>query len=327
MTKQLNKRFVLQEVRMVTRDRIDAQKWNTCVSNSVNESPLAYTWVLDYLAPGWEGLIIKDYEGVMPLPVSKNMGLRLLQMPPEVLTLGIFSHSQEIIQLFPSILYHPSFKKFRFISYNGSPFHIKKQTFPGVATRHTFELDLNQSYNNLYRGYSRNHKRNIRDFHKKGIQIKTHGHSNAFPYLMTEIGAIRPELFTPDQYLSRFEQMLKTALRDTQSTSYSVWYRGRLIGASFFLSVKKRTIPYHLSNEQGRIFKTSFALIDHYIKENAEKEIILDFYGSTLPHIAEFNRKFGAVAVPYESMVIDRLPLPLSIAKKKNILFRLKRFF
>lgn len=315
------------EINLVPRHRVDAMKWDACIRHSKNESPLAYSWVLDLLSPGWEGLIIGDYAGVMPLPTSKRLGFRMLQMPPEVLTLGIFSNSPEIIQMFPFILYHPLFSKFRFISYNGSPFHGENPVLRGITTKYTFELYLNKSYSDLFQAYSRNHRRSIRAFFDRGFEIITDNNPGAFTSLVAELGKKRPELFMPAEYLSRFESMTAMALNKTPSTTSSVWFHGKLIGASFFLSGATRIIPFHAANEEGRVYKTSFALIDNFIKKNAGKEKILDFAGSVLPNVASFNRRFGAVATPYSSATINRLPLPVRMAKEANLLFRVKKYF
>ncbi len=313
--------------KMVARHLIDAKKWDACVAGSANESPLAYSWVLDYLSPGWEGLIIGDYEGVMPLTLSKNIGFTILQMPHEVLTLGIFSASRQIIQLFPSVLYQPCLSRFKFISYNGSPSTTEIHGATETITKQTYELELNKHYNHLYSSYSMSHRRSIKKFHNSNLEIKTDNRPDAFSSLIAEIGQTRPELYIPSNYLTKFENMTEAALKKGNGKTYTVWHQGHLIGATFFLKGTKRTILHHAANQKGRSFKTSFALIDHFIKENANTNMTLDFSGSVLPNIATFNSRFGAKPIPYSSVNINRLPFPINIAKEMNVLSRLKQIF
>ncbi len=315
------------KVQLVKRASIDSERWDNCVRNALNETPLAYTWVLDQLSPAWEGLIIEDYDGVMPVPVSKSIGIRMIQMPYEVLTLGIFSTLAEIIHLFPAILQHPVFDRFKFISYSGSPSKIFTENISGSITKQTYILDLNKPYADLYNAYSRNHRRSIDAFYSHNHEITEDAEPGNFAKLIKEIGQTRPELFIPSGYLKLFDKMMTTAVQKSKSASYSVWHEGQLVGASFFLTGNKRIIPYHVANSKGRVFKTSFALIDQGIKNNSGKEMILDFAGSVLPNVATFNRRFGARTAPYQSVTINRLPLPLKLAKKSNLLYNLKRIF
>lgn len=309
------------------RSAIHTEKWDACVRRSVNETPLAYSWVLDHLNPGWEGVIFGDYEGVMPLPVSCRLGMKMIQMPPQVLTLGIMSDNREITRQFPRILQHPLFSSFRFIAYNGSP---SQEDFPGCSktnTRQTQELNLDKNYIELYRGYSRSHRRNIGNFHETGGEIKEDSDAGLFTNLLAIKGAKRPEIFMPHGYRKNFSKMAKEAANREQGTTYSVWKEGKPVGASFFLIGNKRVIPYHLANEEGLQLKASFALIDHFIRKSAESNLTLDFSGSTLPNVAEFNRRFGAKPVPYPSVTINRLPLVMRAAKEMKLLFRIRHLF
>ncbi|MFW5889818.1 MAG: GNAT family N-acetyltransferase, partial [Marinilabiliaceae bacterium] len=252
------------------RSAINAEKWDACVRNSLKETPLAYSWVLDHLNPGWEAIVFGDYEGVMPLPVAYRLGIKMIQMPPEVLTLGIFSNDEETIHQFPEILHNPIFSSFRFISYNGSP---TNKDFPGktkTVTKQTQVLNLNKSYNELCKEFSRSHRRNIRAFYDAGNKISEDSDPRLFLDLLAQKGAKRPEIFMPYKYREKFLMMAREATSRKKGTTYSVWKDGKPVAASFFLIGNSRVVPYHLANEEGQHLKASFALIDHFIRKYAE---------------------------------------------------------
>jgi hypothetical protein len=309
------------------RQEINTELWDACIQESENESPLAYSHVLDYLAPGWHGLIIGDYEAVMPLPTVKQLGFLNIQMPQEVITLGIFSPNPQLTDLFPAIFNHSVFSPFRFISYNGSPTTRKILSIPGCTQKQTFELNLEKDYQTLHQKYSRTHKRNIKAFYDSGLSIEKSSSPKIFTSLIKEIGAFRPELYMPPDYQKKFEAMTSYALETGTGEAYAVRKNNKLIGGAFFLIGKKRIIPYHLANQDGRVYKTSFALIDQFIKQHSGQKKILDFAGSVFPNVATFNRRFGAKEVPYYAVTINRLPPPIKWAKEKNLLFNLKRLF
>ncbi|MDK2840573.1 MAG: hypothetical protein PWQ17_78 [Anaerophaga sp.] len=314
-------------LRIMPRHSIEANRWDDCVSKSKNESPLACCKILDILTPGWYGVIIGDYIGVMPLPVVKQFGFLSVQMPQEVISLGIFSSDSRIVDLFPVIFDHPAFSGFKFINYNGSPTRSEISLIQGCRIKQTFELYLNNDYEKIYRNYSRTHRRNIKAFHNSGLSIDSTPFAGVFTSLIAEIGKNRSELYMPPQYRKRFENMTKYALENDMGETCSVRKNNQLIGGAFFLKGKKRVIPYHLATPEGRRFKTSFAIIDHFIKEHSGQDMVIDFAGSVLPNVATFNRRFGARPVPYCTVTINRLPQPLRMAKNKNLLFKLRYLF
>ncbi|WP_291856612.1 hypothetical protein [Marinilabilia sp.] len=314
-----------RSIKILPRQEINTDLWDACIMESENESPLAYSWVLDFLAPGWHGLIIGYYEGVMPLPTIKQLGYFIIQMPQEVITLGIFSPNSHLTELFPAIFNHNIFSPFRFINYNGSPSTRRTSTGSGCTQKRTFELNLENDYQTLYQQYSRTHKRNIKAFYDSGLNIEKTSSPKVFTSLIKEIGAFRPELYMLPDYQKKFEMMTNYALENRIGETYSVRKNNKLIGGAFFLIGKKRIIPYHLANPDGRVYKTSFALIDQFIKQYSGQKKILDFAGSVFPNVATFNRRFGAKEVPYYAVRINRLPQPIKWAKDKNLLFNLKR--
>ncbi len=306
-------------IEIVPRGNIDTTLWDQCVALAPNESPLAYSWVLDCLSPGWEGLIINNYVGVMPLPVSGIGNMSLLQMPHEVLTLGIFSGSGSIRALFPGVLYHRALNKFRFISYNGSPTTSPIIVSPEVTIKQTYELSLNSPYERLKSGFSQSHQRCIRKFHAMNLEILTNQHPGGFTQLTSEISISRPGLYMPSGYRKRFDRLITESINEGRGVSYSVKHQESLVGSAFFLIGERRCIAYHLANTQGKQMKVSFALIDHFVKTHAEKDLTIDFTGSVIPNVATFNRRFGALPKNYPSVTINRLPLLWRMAKKMRI--------
>jgi hypothetical protein len=313
-------------IELIARQNIEPTRWDQCVANAPNESPLAYSWVLDHLSPQWNGLIFNDYEGVMPLPSTHHIGLNIIQMPYEVLTLGIFTKSDNLRLLFPYIFDHPLMANYRFISYNGSPSSSKITASAGITIKQTYRLDLNKPYTELVSQFSESHRRNIRKFYKTNLEILNNQHPEAFTKLTTEVAQTRPELYITPAYQKGFDAMVKEALFRKMGCEYSVEFDHQIIATAFFLKGTKKCIPFHLANTKGHSMKASFALIDHFIRTHAEEDIYIDFAGSIIPNVAEFNRRFGAFPQNYPSVTINRLPLLLRLAKKMRLKHRAQRF-
>ena len=60
-------------IRYVKHDDIDPDKWDECVRNAKNGLIYGYSFYLDHMAKNWDGLILGDYEVVMPLPWNKKI--------------------------------------------------------------------------------------------------------------------------------------------------------------------------------------------------------------------------------------------------------------
>lgn len=79
-------------IRLIAREDIDKTKWNSCVHYAANGNVFGYLWYLDATAREWDGLVLGDYEAVMPLtPTLLSWGRRLIVQPPLVRELAVYS--------------------------------------------------------------------------------------------------------------------------------------------------------------------------------------------------------------------------------------------
>ncbi|TAE87084.1 MAG: hypothetical protein EAY81_04625, partial [Bacteroidetes bacterium] len=77
-------------IKYLSHQEIDKIKWDDCIAQSNNELIYAYSWYLDIVAPGWEALVLNDYEVVMPLPTTTKY-LNVIYQPFFAQQLGIFN--------------------------------------------------------------------------------------------------------------------------------------------------------------------------------------------------------------------------------------------
>lgn len=312
-------------VRILNRKEISDQKWNLCVGSAFNETPLAYSWVLDIIAPGWHGVIVDDYLGVMPLTAVKRAGASVLQMPSEIQYLGLLSASADVVSLFPSILKQDYFTKYSFIAQSSVP-NDQSIELPAFGKwRTTCELNLSSDYERLYSQYTPSHRKNIRRFERHNFFIEQNQKPEAYTSLKQEFAKIRPEVYVPSSHYQRFNDLIKTSIQNGSGTILTIDENDKTIGAVYFLCGKRRCILFHSADETGRQKKTTFGLIDKYIQLQAGKNLILDFAGSDIMSICEFNTGFGAQKKQYMSITIDNLPWPLRLAKKIRLKYRMNR--
>jgi hypothetical protein len=93
--------------------------------------------------------------------------------------------------------------------------------------------------------------------------------------------------------------------------------QNEFMAAGFFLVSKNRIVNLlHTTTPEGREKRAMHALLDVTIQQNAQKPMIFDFEGSSIPGVAKFYEGFGATNEPYSVIKKDNLPLWAKLAKK-----------
>jgi hypothetical protein len=101
------------------------------------------------------------------------------------------------------------------------------------------------------------------------------------------------------------------------ATTYGIFSNEKEILAScvFFFSHNRAYYILVGNDPKGKTTGSSHALIDAFIKDNAGKNIVLDFEGSDISSLALFYSSFGATLEIYPSLKINRLPFYLKWLK------------
>lgn len=315
-------------LKILSGKSIDTARWDDCIRQSLNETPMAYSWVLDFLAPGWKGLVIGDYEGVMPLMISSKWGCRLIQMPYDTHNLDIFSSILSLTEIKHRIFSHHVFAPYRFISYSFLPYpdyQPSEPNEPSLFYRNTFELSLNSDYSGIFNNFTKSHKKNIRRFLRNNLTIEKNRSPHSYKNLQQAKTKEKPMLFSPDSHNANFSSMIKAAILKNKGELLTISENNEIIGSCFFLFGEKRILLFHISNSSGRQKNTTFGLINHFLENHSAQSKILDFAGSDIESIANFNKGFGAQKKIYPAFYQNHLPWPLKIAKEAHFGENLKR--
>jgi hypothetical protein len=71
----------MTDIRHLTRREIDADRWDACVEGSGLGIAFGYSHYLDIMADDWDGLVVGDYEAVLPVPTRTKWGIRYAYPP------------------------------------------------------------------------------------------------------------------------------------------------------------------------------------------------------------------------------------------------------
>lgn len=267
---------------------IDYNRWDTCIAHAHNHLTYAFSWYLDVVSPDWEALVSTDYEYIMPLPVKSRYGIPYLVQPVLTQQLGIFSKSnidesvvEEFIKQIPYFSYE--------LNLNENNFYAKGLIFPN------FILNLHQSYDQININFSKNTRRNIDKATRLNLKIQSGLNTEIF---IKFYFSVDKHFLSPKQPV--LEKLIQKGIKENAITLYGVYSEKELIACLCVLhSANRITYLLPVSNQEGKDSSAMFLLIDYLIKEDAGKNILLDFEGSRIEGVARLYRGFGAKYHPY----------------------------
>lgn len=301
-------------IRFLHRQEIDDVRWNQVIETSGFETVYAHTWYLDVCAAHWGGLIMPDYEYVMPVAFRKKLGLTYIYQPRFCQQLGVHSEKQvdhEISEMFLQALG----KNFRFGDYafnEGN--HLEKQKGFQVIDNTNYTLQLASPYEELKRGYSENCRRNVRKAHQSGLKFSDEISIRELVLLKKQHDHSKQ----PDEHYEMLIKMFSEIEELGSVSAYGVKLGGQISAGAIFAFSKKR-VHYLLSvsTSEGKDKRGMFLVIDKLIQRHSGKPLHLDFEGSNMPSVARFFSGFGAQPQVYQRISFDNLTGKL-IRRVKN---------
>ena len=297
--------------------KIDKTRWDKCIENAGNGLIYGYSFYLDHMAKHWDGLVLKNYEAVMPLTWNKKFGIYYLYQPPFTANLGIFACpddsvgrrnnlTDEIIKEF-ILRIHNKFK-FIEISLNANNFSNSDLIAQFLIQRTNYVLPLNKDYDDLYMGYRENHQRNIQKAFQQGCNVKKNVSIKEIIELNKD--QLKNKVALTDDDYDRFKKLFEFLASQNKAVAYGIVdSQNQLLSSCVFFFSHKRAYYILAGNHPGsRNTGASHALIDAFIKDHVNQEMVLDFEGSDIESLALFYSGFGATKEIYPAIRWNRLP-------------------
>jgi hypothetical protein len=303
----------MASIQYLLHEQVDKKKWDACIANADNGLIYCNSFYLDAMAKQWDALVLNDYEAVMPLTYNKKYGIYYLYQPPFTAALGVFGKniSAELLDKF--LLAIPAkFKYWDIYLNHGNYFELKDFE---LYQRMNYVLPLNKPYNDLYAAFRSSTQRNIKKFAqlkgaiKKDIPIKD----------IIELSKSQSQSFSKltDDDFERMTNLYKLLYKESKATTYGAYSNSRLVAsAAFFFSAKRAFYILVGNHPDGKTAGASHALINAFIEDHAEKDLVLDFEGSDIPSLAFFYSSFGAMEEKCCGIKLNRLPTLVRLFKK-----------
>ncbi len=293
-------------IEYITQKNIDKKKWDDCIDRASNGLIYGYSFYLDRMAKNWDGLVLNDYEAVMPLTWNKKYGINYLYQPAFTASGGVFGNEVNAATVKFFIEAIP--KKFRLIEISLNHGNTLAATAGHSIMRDNYVLLLQKNYEEVYKNYRENIKRNIRRSQQAGCYSKT-----TIP--VEDIIAINKEqlkhlaVITDADY-ENFRLLYDDLKTSGKAVTYGIFSsRHELLASCVYFFSHKRAYYILVGNHpDGKTLGASHFLIDRFISDNSGRDLLLDFEGSDIRNLAFFYSSFGATQETYPALRINNLP-------------------
>ncbi len=299
---------------IVPSHSIDAAKWDACVVNCKDNVIYATHQYLEHMADNWLGIIINDYEAVMPVIWRSKWGVRYTYTAPFIQQLGMFgSYTPDDFK--NAVAYITKHFRYGDLYFNAG--NDLKEILPDATTATNLIIPLKGEYQMICKQYNKHLQTKLKQAGKQSLQYVVsdevalaaetyrHLYAQRLPAITTEIfkrfTALALELFKQEQCFVR-------QVKDAQNN---------LLAIALFLKDNNRIYNILPSvTGEGKKLNAMHFLLDNVLQEFACTHYTFDFEGSDVPGIEAFYQSFGAVNEPYFFYHYNRLPFPLKWLKR-----------
>ncbi|CAG5072063.1 hypothetical protein DYBT9623_04001 [Dyadobacter sp. CECT 9623] len=307
---------------LLNRNEINDAAWNRLVEKSTQSIIYAFTFYLDLVCADWKALVWSsagEYETIMPLPVRRKWGFEIIYQPHFCQYLGVFSQRPVTAEEITAFLAQLN-KHYRYISayhFNPDNHEVLRSQLSQIAgieveEQETHWLPLDQQYEKIANGYSRDRVRNLKRSEKSRWRYSVSNHIHPLIFLFVNHHARRIPGGVSHASYQTLEALFKSLSR---MQCCDLWYAHRdgVIHAGI-LMIRfrgKAVFLFNAADEIGRKDNARTFLLDSYIKLHAESDLIFDFESPMKSSIASFYKSFGSTTVPFWKISKNRLPFPL----------------
>ena len=286
-------------IQLLSRTSIDDEQWDACVAASANSRVYGFSWYLDAVADQWKGLVLGDYEAVLPIPHNRKLVLRSIYTPIFAQQLGIYAQvalSPQMVGEFMQAIPTKKFHKISIAFTNETGILLPQKNRTPLTN---LVLPLDASYEKIYEGFSKNTKRNIKKSQARNLKVIADLNSTQLLELFKQNRGA--ELNNPPSFYEAMGKIMTAAADQKIGTFYgAVNVHAEIEAALFVVTVGQRIYNlFPVNTAPGRENGALFLLFDELIRVYSESNNTLDFEGSMIPGVARFYGGFGSQEETY----------------------------
>ena len=284
------------DIRFVSQEDIDKNKWNSCIYYARNGNIFGYYWYLTNVVKEWDALVEGDYESVMPLirTVGSFFKKSKLYSHPLLRSTGLYSvhvlSEKRINSFFEAI---PKKLQRGYININEGIKIPKECSWVSNKTFSNGLLLLKESYDQIAENYSPSLCQKL----ERANLAQLFTVNNLKPEVLVDFYKTYDSNFKEVHYHAYLRVMYNAIHRGWGVLSGVKNPKGGLLAANFFMISNQRFMSLlPVVSPSGEKQGALEFLFDISIRIQAEKPMILDF---NLHEYNSFAEQFGAVKSPF----------------------------
>lgn len=305
-------------IQYLPHNKIDKEKWDSCIHESPNGLIYAESDYLDNMATKWDALVLNDYTAVMPLCRRRKVGIKYLYQPSFFQQGGIYSKqeiSEELIVAF--IKEAAAHFKFTEITLNYKNIIKQNSKWFSCSLRNNYILPLHDGYKKIYIQFKPTVKQRIKKATQSGLQYRCSLDYIETITLYKKLYQQRLLSVSQKDY-EHFQKLCSNYFKQNRILIRKVLDKDEknLLAATLLLKDDKRL--YNIMScilPNGKDLLANYFMYDRIINEFAGTDYTLDFEGSDIEGIAHFYKKFTEVNQPYPFVKFNHLPAAIKLIK------------
>ena len=276
-------------------------RYDQCIGAALNGTVYALSWYLNITCPDWEFLCTEDFSTVMPLPVFRSMGKKILKQPDLTYQLGVFSTAvpdPELIQEFLQNIPHV----YRFKKLCMNKFNLIQSS--EIRQYSSCELDLIPSGKFLSGMQGVETRAALDRAREESLTYLGNISAHKFLEFTYQFDAFNTRRLKPDQ-VNILRLIASNALRYRMGQIAAAFdERNNLCASMFFLRFNGRASIHLLSAslEGIRCGALQF-ILDEYIRENSEQNLVLSVDNPDAGDMAGILCNFGGCLSQYPCLI------------------------
>lgn len=296
------------ETTFLRRTEINIAKWDACISSDLETASLSgMSWYLDKACEDWNAIIINDYQTVIPFPCRRKWKINYVYPPFFAPRLGAFGQNLTASQL-DTILTIAS-KHYKWIDMIFPPETIIHINHYHHLKHRAYVLNLQTSYDQLFKEYDTNHRRNCKKATENELTLLNNIEADAIISLFeNNMGQSEQVGYGKKDYQQLKDLIIFLQSKDAVEILGVADKNGKLCAGAFFTHrfgkysflFSGRTYP----KVQNR---SMYFLLDNFIRLHAGSASCLQFNGSDNDNIAKIYAGFGAQETHSYQLMISRL--------------------
>ncbi len=300
-------------IELISRKKLDVQKYDDCVQNSLQSNIFGFSWYLDIVADNWSVLVLNDYEAVMPIPWRRKLFIKYTYTPFWLIQLGIYSKEIEDENEFLIML----FSEFKYVN-------IRTNGENAFSMFHSYQnqkqlqyVSFTKTYEEIYKAYNRNRKRELKKAINLDLTEKWNTDAKLFIDLFKNNVGKRVKKIKDEDYLNLYKLMNACLSRNVGELLTVHDKNNELISGAFFLKYKNKVTELVCSSDfKNRENGANTFMNDRAIFKYERNYKVFNFGGSSMKNIANYYKSFGASTEFYTELHCNKLPWVLKLFKR-----------